>query len=114
MLVIAAILTTTLSAFSQRVDIVSDIGDMQEGMVHRGTSVGLQMCHSGTLNTILEADLTTFNAIGATSSTHLDLPQTEPENRVGMIPPFIASRVSSRPQIRHTRKHSRQHHRDLR
>jgi hypothetical protein len=111
---IAAIPTTTLSVLSQRVDIVSQLGAMQPAMVHRGTSVGLLMCRTGTLNTVLEADLTTSNAMGAKAPTHLDLPQTNFENRVGVIPPFAASRISSRRQTRHKRKHSRQHHTDLR
>jgi hypothetical protein len=113
-LAIAAILTTILSAFGQRVDILSYIGDMLESMVNRWASIPFMRLHTWTLIGVLEADLTIVKAIGAPDSTHLALPQAVFENRVGVTPPLMASWVSWSSQTRHTRKHSRRHYRNLR
>jgi hypothetical protein len=103
--VIVEILTTALSVWGQIADVDSYVGEMRE-------RAGPLMCKVGTPNRVLVADLTAFNAIGATNSTHLDLPHAVFENQIGSAPSFMRM-GSSKFQIRHTRRHSRQHYRRL-
>jgi hypothetical protein len=90
-LVIAGILTTVLSSVGQTVGGKSYIVDTP-------------------VDRVSEADLTAFNIIGPTNSTHLDLPHTVFEDRIGEAPPFMRM-GSSTFQTRHTRQHSRRHDR---
>jgi hypothetical protein len=105
-LVIAGLFTTALSVLGQTVSVDSYVGDMQE-------RAELLKAQTGTVNRVMEADFTAFNARGATNSPHLDLPHAVFEDQIGSAPPFMRM-GSSKFQIRHTRRYSRQHYKRLR